>query len=109
MLDDIIDVESDMKAGYPTLAITRGPITSSKCGALFCPLAVILLPLPYIVGVVTVTYLLPIVLVGCVAFYLTLSVFKKPDVETVRRLHKKLAVSTVVLPIALAAGVFLLR
>ena len=109
VLKDVVGVEGDTKVGYPTLAIKRGPDTSAKFGALFCLFAVISLPFPYIVGVVSIAYLIPIVVLGCIVSYLALSVFKKPDAETVEGFYKKLTMSTILLPIALAAGTFLLR
>ncbi len=109
VLDDVVGVEGDIKVGYPTLAIKRGTVASSKLGALYCLFAVILLPFPYVVGVVSVAYLIPLVLMGCIASYLALSIFKKPDAETVKRLHKKFALSSVLLPTAIVAGTFLLR
>jgi geranylgeranylglycerol-phosphate geranylgeranyltransferase len=109
VLDDVIGAEGDMKVGYRTLAIKRGPVASSKLGALFCLLAVILLSFPYVVGMVSVAYLIPLVLMGCITSYLALSVFKKPDAETVKRLHKKFELTSVLIPIAIVTGTFFLR
>jgi 4-hydroxybenzoate polyprenyltransferase len=60
------------------------------------------------VGVVGVAYLIPIALAGCIIAYQALSIFKKPDAETLKRLYKKISFSTILFPIALVAGTFLL-
>ena len=108
VLKDVVGIEGDAKVGYPTLAIKRGPQTSAKVGALLCLFAVISLPFPYVAGVVSVAYLIPIALFGCIIAYQALSIFKKPDAQTVKRLYKKISFSTILLPIALVAGTFLL-
>jgi geranylgeranylglycerol-phosphate geranylgeranyltransferase len=106
---DIAGVEGDIKLGVSSLAIKQGKHAAAKVGALLCFFAIITSPLPYFMGVVSVAYLVPIVLMSCIIFYVALSIFKKPSVENVKKQLKMFSVSEILIPIALIAGIFILR
>ena len=106
VLKDVVGIEGDVKAGYPTLAATRGVSTAVKVGALFFLLFIIASPVPYIVGAVSFAYLVPIALLDSILFYSVLSLFKKSDIPNVSRQLKVVPIFMVLFLIALAAGAF---
>lgn len=108
-LKDVVAVEADKKVGYPTLAVTRGVRTAAIVGALYFPLAIIALTLPYFVGVVTIAYIIVIALFGCIDFYLIWPILKEPDIQHAEKLYKPLTASTILFPIAVIVGTFLLH
>jgi geranylgeranylglycerol-phosphate geranylgeranyltransferase len=109
VLKDVAGVEGDKTIGVSSLAIKRGERTAAKVGVLLCFFAIITSPLPYFVGVVSVAYLVPIALMSCIIFYVALSIFKKPSAENVKRQLKMFSASEILIPVALVAGIFLLR
>ena len=106
VLKDVVGIEGDVKAGYPTLAATRGISTAVKVGALFFLLFIVASPFPYIVGAVSFAYLVPIALLDSILFYSVLSLFKKSDIPNVSRQLKVVPIFMVLFLIALAAGAF---
>lgn len=81
VLKDVTGLEGDMKIGLSTLAAKRGTRTAIRVGALFYLFAAITLPLPYVVGVVSIAYLIPIALLGLIMFNSAVFLFRKPDVQ----------------------------
>jgi len=81
VLKDILTLEGDLKAGYPTLAATRGIRVAAIVGALFLLLSAITSPLPFFVGVVSVAYLFPIAVWGGAAVVVSLTLLKASNTE----------------------------
>lgn len=106
VLKDVVGIEGDAKVGYPTLAATRGITVAVKVGALFFFLFIIASPFPYIVGAVSLAYLVPIALLDSILFGSALSLFKKSDIRNVNRQLKVVPMFMILFPIALAAGAF---
>ena len=107
---DVAGVEGDMKIGVSSLAIKQGTLVLQQRSVyLLCFFAIITSPLPYFVGVVSVAYLVPIALMSCIIFYVALSIFRKPSAENVKRQLKMFSASEILIPVALVAGIFLLR
>jgi geranylgeranylglycerol-phosphate geranylgeranyltransferase len=107
VLRDILSLEGDLKTGYPTLPAKHGINPSAKIGALFFFLTIIASPVPYLVEAVNYAYLIPIAIWDCILFYSALSLFKKPDVQNVKK-HERLAtMSMILLPISLVVGAFI--
>jgi geranylgeranylglycerol-phosphate geranylgeranyltransferase len=84
VLKDVLTVDGDLKAGYPTLAIKGGIRTAAIVGALFLLLSVVTSPLPYLVGAVGVAYLIAVAVWGGIGLFTALSLFKAPDPANVR-------------------------
>jgi geranylgeranylglycerol-phosphate geranylgeranyltransferase len=84
VLKDVLTVDGDLKAGYPTLAIKGGISTAAIVGALFLLLSVVTSPLPYLVGAVGVAYLIAVAVWGGIGLFTALSLFKAPDPANVR-------------------------
>lgn len=108
VLKDVVGLEGDIRRGYSTLPAKRGIPFSIKVGALLYLFAAMASPLPYIVGAVGLAYFIPIVLLDCIMFYTSLSLFRKTDVRTVKKQHKILTTSFLFLvPVALLFWIFL--
>jgi geranylgeranylglycerol-phosphate geranylgeranyltransferase len=85
VLKDILTVDGDLKAGYPTLAIKRGIRMAAIVGALFLLLSVATSPFPFLVGAAGVAYLIAIALWGSIGLFTALSLFRAPDAANVRK------------------------
>jgi len=108
VLKDIVGLEGDIKKGYSTLPAKCGIPFSTKVGALFYLFAALTSPLPYVVGAVSVAYFIPIVLLDCIMFYTSISLFKNTDVKTVKKHYKILITSfSLLVPMALLFCIFL--
>jgi geranylgeranylglycerol-phosphate geranylgeranyltransferase len=107
VLRDILSLEGDLKTGYPTLPSKHGVNPSAKIGALFFFLTIVASPVPYLVEAVSSTYLIPIAIWDCLLFYSALSLFKKPDVQNVKRQERLVTMSMILLPLSLVVGAFL--
>ena len=107
VLRDILSLDGDLKTGYPTLPAKHGTNPSVKIGALFFLLTIVASPVPYLVEAVNSTYLIPIAIWDCILFYSALSLFKKPDIQNVKK-HERLAtMSMILLPLSLVIGAFI--
>ena len=107
VLRDILSLEGDLKTGYPTFPAKHGINPSAKIGALFFFFTIIASPVPYLVEAVNSTYLIPIAIWDCILFYSALSLFKKPDIQNVKK-HERLAtMSMILLPLSLVIGAFI--
>jgi geranylgeranylglycerol-phosphate geranylgeranyltransferase len=107
VLRDILSLEGDLKTGYPTLPSKHGINPSAKIGALFFFLTIVASPVPYLVEAVSSTYLIPIGIWDCLLFYSALSLFKKPDVQNVKRQERLVTMSMILLPLSLVVGAFI--
>ena len=110
VLKDVAGVEGDKTIGVSSLAIKRGKCTAVRVGALFLVATAISLMVPYVEGVVTVAYLVPMALMGGIILHVAFSLFKKTEAQDVKKLLKRFRTSLLVLfPVALIVGTFLLR
>jgi geranylgeranylglycerol-phosphate geranylgeranyltransferase len=107
VLRDILSLEGDLKTGYPTLPSKHGVNPSAKIGALFFFLTIVASPVPYLVEAVKSTYLIPIAVWDCLLFYSALSLFKKPDIQNVKRQERLVTMSMILLPLSLVVGAFI--
>jgi geranylgeranylglycerol-phosphate geranylgeranyltransferase len=106
---DATTVEGDIKAGYTTLAATRGTHTAIKTGSLIMIVTpAIFAYIPFILGIVGIAYAI------VTTFYLALSVIilqsllSRPDPANASKAEQILRkVVWVFLPISLLAGAFL--
>jgi len=107
VLRDIMSLDGDVKAGYPTLPQRIGPNSSAKIGAVFFLLSALSSPLPYVVGVVKFGYLFPIILWDCILIFSALSILRKPNISNVKRQERIVTMSMILLPISLVAGAYI--
>lgn len=106
ILRDIMSLDGDVKAGYPTLPQRVGLNSSAKIGAVFFLLSALCSPLPYIVKAVSLGYLFPIILWDCILIYSALSIFRKPDLSNVKKQERIVTMTMILLPIALVVGAY---
>ncbi len=107
VLKDVLTLDGDLKIGYPTLAIKRGIRFAAVVGALFLLFSVLASPLPYLVGIVSIVYLIPVTVWGCIVVYSALSLLKNPNAQNVNKRIRMFTTSAVVYPIALIANAVL--
>ncbi|MBE0433628.1 geranylgeranylglycerol-phosphate geranylgeranyltransferase [candidate division WOR-3 bacterium] len=83
MIKDVIDMSGDRLAGARTLPIVAGPSAAYNLSAVFLGLLCIALPLPYITGILKLTYM---VIILCAAypllFYIMWRLLKNPSSES---------------------------
>ena len=104
ILRDVLSLEGDKKAGYNTLAVSRGPRFAIKIGAIFFLLNAIGSPIPYLVDAVGFGYLIPIALWNVILVISGISLLRNQDIEVLKK-HERIVTRTMVLiPIALIAG-----
>ena len=101
VLKDVLTLDGDLKVGYSTLAAKRGISIAATVGALFLLFSVFASPLPYLVGVVSVVYLFPVAVWGCIVVYSAVSLLRKRDAQNVKKRLKMFTTSAIVYPIAL--------
>ncbi len=104
ILRDVLSLEGDKKAGYKTLAVSRGPRFAIKVGAVFFLLNAIGSPIPYLVGAVGYGYLIPIAIWNVILVISGTSLLQNQDIEVLKK-HERIVTRTMILiPIALIAG-----
>jgi geranylgeranylglycerol-phosphate geranylgeranyltransferase len=81
VLKDILTLEGDVQAGYPTLAVTRGIRVTAIVGTLFLFVSVLTSPLPFFVGVVSDNYLFAIAIWAGIVIILSLRFLKASNTE----------------------------
>jgi len=85
----IADVEGDRSKNLRTVALTRGEKAAATLGASFVIAAVLLSPMPYLLGVLGWAYL-PVVLVADIGFvYSSVSVVRNPSPRNARRVKNQ--------------------
>lgn len=101
VLKDVLTVDGDLKARYPTLAISRGIRIAAIVGAIFLLLSVLTSPFPFVVGAAGDAYLLPIAIWGVIGVLTAFSLLRAPDLLNVR---KQLAMFTSYFPYLVGAA-----
>jgi geranylgeranylglycerol-phosphate geranylgeranyltransferase len=104
ILRDVLSLEGDKKAGYKTLAVSRGPRFAIRVGAIFFLLNALGSPIPYLVDAVGYGYLIPIAIWNVILVISGISLLKNQDIEVLKK-HERIVTRTMILiPIALIAG-----
>jgi len=104
ILRDVLSLEGDLKAGYSTLAAVRGPKFATRVGAAFFLLNAIASPIPWLVGAVGYGYLVPIIIWDVILVFSSTFLFRKPDIEVVRKQERLVTRTMILIPFALIAG-----
>jgi geranylgeranylglycerol-phosphate geranylgeranyltransferase len=85
----IADVEGDRSKNLRTVALTRGEKAAAALGASLVIAAVLLSPMPYLLGALGWAYL-PVVLVADIGFvYSSVSVVRDPSPRNARRVKNQ--------------------
>jgi geranylgeranylglycerol-phosphate geranylgeranyltransferase len=85
VLKDVLTVDGDLRAGYPTLAIKCGIRIAAIVGAIFLLLSVLTSPFPFVVGAAGDAFLAAIVIWGAIGVFAALSLLRTPNLLTVRK------------------------
>jgi geranylgeranylglycerol-phosphate geranylgeranyltransferase len=104
ILRDVLSLEGDLKAGYATLAVRRGPKLATHVGAIFFLLNVIASPVPYLVNAVGYAFLIPIIIWDIILVISGVTLLRKPDFEEVKKQERLVTRTMILIPIALIAG-----
>ena len=80
IVKDVMDMKGDKTIGATTLPIIAGPVTSCNISALILALLCLILPLPYLLGILNVVFII-IILVAAypLLFYIILRLLRKPQ------------------------------
>jgi len=89
VLKDVLTVDGDFKAGYPTLALQRGVRIAAIVGGIFLVVSAVLSPVPYLVGAAGTAFLIPIVVWTGIGLITAISLFREPEFQNVRKLLAK--------------------
>jgi geranylgeranylglycerol-phosphate geranylgeranyltransferase len=80
IVKDVIDMNGDRLAGARTLPIIAGPVVAYNTSALFLGLLCLMLPLPYVAGVLNISYIIIILAVAYpMIFYVIYRLLTKPS------------------------------
>jgi geranylgeranylglycerol-phosphate geranylgeranyltransferase len=107
ILRDVLSLDGDIKAGYPTMPQEIGVTSSVKASAVFLLLSAFFSPFPYLLGVVKLSYLFPIVIWDCAIVYSALSLLRKQDLDSVKKQERIMTMTMILLPIALIVGTYI--
>jgi len=107
-LHDITTVEGDIKAGYTTLAATRGTHAAIIAATFILILPVIFEYIPFILRIVGVAYAIVVTVSFVPIVIIVQSLLRRPGLANVSKQDKMLSeVIWIFLPISLLAGAFL--
>ena len=108
VLRDVLSMDGDRKVGYSTLPLKVGVRRSVEVASLFFILCVLLAPLPFILQVFGVGYLVLICLWSLLILYSSIRLLKSDtSLEAIRRNERLLTMSMILLIIALLVEVFI--
>ena len=108
VLLDITTIKGDIKAGYTTLAATRGTHAAKAAGALILILPLIFAYIPFILGVVGIAYAIVVTITFVPMFIIIQSLLSRPGLANVSKTEQIMRRAVwVFLPISLLVGAFL--
>jgi len=107
ILRDVLSLDGDVKAGYPTMPQEIGVNSSVKMSAVFLLLSAVCSPFPYLLGVVKLSYLFPIAIWDCAIVYSALSLLRKQDLDSVKKQERIMTMTMILLPMALVVGTYI--
>ncbi len=80
IIKDVIDMNGDRKAGARTLPIIAGPVAAYNASAVCLGLLCLMLPLPFLWGLLNTAYIVIILAVGYpLLFYVIYRLLRRPD------------------------------
>jgi len=85
VLKDVLTVDGDLRAGYPTLAIKRGMRVAAIAGAIFLLLSVVTAPFPFVVGAAGNAYVVAIAIWGAIGVFSASSLLRTPTRLNVKK------------------------
>ena len=104
ILMDVRDIEGDMLARV-TLPMQIGEKAATYVGCMFLAITIILTPLPFIWGILSIWYLLIIILVDIIGIYVILLSFKK--IRNIAKIADLVRIVAAIGSIAFIAGILI--
>lgn len=101
ILRDILSLEGDAKAGYPTLPQRFGVKKSVRAAASFFLGCAVLSPLPYFFHVFSEKYLAFMLIWSFLLCYCSIRLLKSPLSQDIRKNERMMTMSMILLPLAL--------
>jgi geranylgeranylglycerol-phosphate geranylgeranyltransferase len=102
VLRDVLSIEGDSRTGYPTLPQKIGNKNSVRVAAFFFILTAALAPLPAVLHIFGLPYLLPIALWSILLLYSSIRlVVSSPSADNVRKYERLITMSMILLPLSL--------
>ena len=104
IVKDMEDVEGDKKEGAKTLPIIYGLRSSAIIAAVSMILCVVISPIPYFIGVLTIFYL-PVLFIGDMIFVLSgLSILRDQSIENTTKVSKQVKIGMLIILVSYAVG-----
>jgi len=97
ILKDVIDMKGDRMTGAVTLPILVGPMQAYNISAIFLSVLCLMLPIPYITGILDATYII-IILAGAypLLIYIIWRLLKKPPASALHLISNLIKASMIV-------------
>ncbi|MCD6381244.1 MAG: UbiA family prenyltransferase [Candidatus Odinarchaeota archaeon] len=89
----IVDIEGDKMKGYRTLAVVKGPRLSAIVASVFYLSAVVLSPLPYLLGLANFYYLIMVSFADIIFVYLSLALLKDFSGKNARYVKNRILIA----------------
>ncbi|MHA1594692.1 MAG: UbiA family prenyltransferase [Candidatus Baldrarchaeia archaeon] len=96
----IVDVEGDKAKGIKTVAISLGEDKAAKIAALFYITAVLLSPLPYLMNLLTIAYLIGVLVADSFFVFLSVKLIKDPSPANARNVKNKILLAMLLAMVA---------
>ncbi|MEM1726233.1 MAG: UbiA family prenyltransferase [Candidatus Bathyarchaeia archaeon] len=107
ILRDILSMDGDSKVNYPTLPLKVGVERSVKIAAPFFIICAILAPIPFILRIFGVAYLIIISMWSISVLYASISLLRQPLIDNIKRKERMMTMGMILIPIALIAEVLI--
>ncbi|MEM1766660.1 MAG: UbiA family prenyltransferase [Candidatus Bathyarchaeia archaeon] len=107
ILRDILSMDGDSKVNYPTLPLKVGVERSVKIAAQFFIIFAILAPIPFILRIFGVAYLIIISMWSISVLYASISLLRQPLIDNIKRKERMMTMGMILIPIALIAEVLI--
>jgi len=104
IVKDMEDVEGDKKEGAKTLPIIYGSKSSAIIAAVSMILCVVISPIPFFIGVLTIFYL-PVLFIGDMIFVLCgISIIRDHSIENAIKVSKRVKIGMLIILVSYAVG-----
>lgn len=107
ILRDILSMDGDSKVNYPTLPLKVGIERSVKAAAPFFIICATLAPMPFLLRIFGIAYLIIISIWSISVLYASISLLRKPSIDNIKRKERMMTMGMILIPIALIAEVLI--
>jgi geranylgeranylglycerol-phosphate geranylgeranyltransferase len=107
ILRDVLSLEGDLKASYPTMPKEIGVKSAVEVSAAFLLLSALCSPFPYVVGALKFSYLPIIAIWEAAVLYSSISLLRNQGISNVKRQERIMTMTMILLPLAMIAGAYI--